>query len=60
MIAETGFEDLVAHCSRPVEVVAYFLAMLEMARWGMVVIEQPDWLTEIRLVLRHERDARLE
>jgi segregation and condensation protein A len=49
MIAESGFEDLVAHCTRPVEVVAYFLAMLEMARWGMVVIEQPDWLTEIRL-----------
>jgi segregation and condensation protein A len=48
-IAESGFDDLVAHCTRPVEVIAYFLAMLELARWGIVAIEQPDWLTEIRL-----------
>ena len=49
VVADSGFEDLVAHCTRPVEIVAYFLAMLELARWGMVEIEQPDWLTEIRL-----------
>ena len=48
-IAESGFEELVAHCTRPVEIVAYFLAMLELARWGMVELEQPDLLAEIHL-----------
>ena len=33
-IAESGFDDLVAHCTRPVEVIAYFLAMLELAQLG--------------------------
>ncbi len=30
------FDTLVAHCDRPIEVVAYFLALLELVRWGMV------------------------
>ncbi len=34
------FEDVVAHCTRDVEVVAYFLALLELARWGIVHVSQ--------------------
>lgn len=37
---QTHFEDLVTHCERPVEVVAYFLALLELARWGVVRVAQ--------------------
>jgi len=47
--AETTFEDLVNHCTRKVEVAAYFLALLELARWGMVEISQEDWLAEIEV-----------
>jgi chromatin segregation and condensation protein Rec8/ScpA/Scc1 (kleisin family) len=38
------FEAVVADCIRDVEVVAYFLALLELARWGIVRVEQtsPD------------------
>lgn len=50
--AETTFDDLVAHCRRPVEVAAYFLALLELARWGMVEVAQEDWLAEIRVTRR--------
>lgn len=45
----TGFDTLVEHCGRPVEVAAYFLALLELARWGMVEVSQEDWLGEIRI-----------
>jgi segregation and condensation protein A len=38
----SNFEDVVAHCTRDVEVVAYFLALLELARWGIVQISQDD------------------
>ena len=41
------FEDLTAHCSRPVEVAAYFLALLELARWGLITVSQEDWLSDI-------------
>jgi segregation and condensation protein A len=46
-VAETTFEDLVAHCTRRVEIAAYFLALLELARWGMVRLAQDDWLSSI-------------
>ena len=49
LLAEVTFEDLVEHCSRRVEVVAYFLALLELARWGMVQVAQTDWLDHIRV-----------
>ncbi len=52
---ETTFEDLVDHCSRKVEVAAYFLALLELARWGMVELAQDDWLSRIQV--RHRGDA---
>ncbi len=45
--AETSFDEIVAHTSRKVEVVAYFLALLELARWGMVEVAQRDWLADI-------------
>ena len=32
-----------------VEVAAYFLALLEMARWGLVELAQDDWLAEIEV-----------
>lgn len=48
-LAESTFEDVVAHCTRKVEVVAYFLALLELARWGMVDVAQDDWLSPIRI-----------
>lgn len=51
----TGFDALVAHCDRPVEVSAYFLGLLELARWGMVEVSQPDWLGEIQV--RHVGEA---
>ena len=53
-----GFEQLVAHCSRPVEVVAYFLALLELARWGIVRIDQPEPAGAIGLRHDPEADAR--
>ncbi|HSJ36476.1 MAG TPA: ScpA family protein [Acidimicrobiia bacterium] len=43
----TGFDTLVAHCRRPMEVAAYFLALLELARWGMVEVSQEDWMAGI-------------
>lgn len=47
--AETSFEAMVAHTSRKVEVVAYFLALLELARWGFVEVAQRDWLSAIEV-----------
>ena len=52
---EATFEDLVAHCDRKVEVVAYFLALLELARWGAIEVSQGDWLA--RIEVRHRNDA---
>jgi segregation and condensation protein A len=45
----SSFEDLVDHCHRPIEVAAYFLALLEMARWGMVEVSQKSWLEPIEV-----------
>jgi segregation and condensation protein A len=42
-----SFEELTAHCRRPLEVAAYFLALLELARWGLVELQQEDWLAPI-------------
>ena len=39
---ETDFEDLVVHCTSALEVVAYFLGLLELARWGIVRVSQED------------------
>lgn len=37
---ESDFEHLTSHLARPIEVVAYFLAVLELARWGLVEARQ--------------------
>lgn len=34
------FDELVAHCERPTDVIAYFLALLELSRWGLVKVDQ--------------------
>jgi segregation and condensation protein A len=52
---EIDFDRLTAHLGRSVEVVAYFLAVLELARWGMVDATQQD--LEAPIVLRHKSDA---
>lgn len=44
-----SFEDLTEHCRRPVEVAAYFLALLEMARWGLIEVSQADWASRIEV-----------
>jgi segregation and condensation protein A len=44
-----SFEDLTEHCRRPVEVAAYFLALLEMARWGLIEVSQADWASQIEV-----------
>jgi segregation and condensation protein A len=46
---EANFDRLTEHCRRPVEVIAYFLAVLELARWGLVAAEQEDLEAAIRL-----------
>ena len=39
---ETDFERVTGHLARPMEVIAYFLAVLELARWGLVEARQTD------------------
>jgi segregation and condensation protein A len=48
---ESTFDELVEHCTRRVDVVAYFLAMLELARWGAIEVAQPDWFSAIQIRL---------
>ncbi|MGH3651137.1 MAG: segregation and condensation protein A [Acidimicrobiia bacterium] len=56
--AVTSFEDLTEHCRRPVEVAAYFLALLEMARWGLIEVSQADWAAPIEV--RHLDDGSID
>jgi len=39
---ETDFARITEHLERPIEVVAYFLAILELARWGLVEARQDN------------------
>lgn len=43
----SSFDELTETCTRPVEVAAYFLALLELARWGLIEVSQADWMAEI-------------
>lgn len=52
------FEDLTEHCSHRAEVAAYFLALLELARWGLVEVTQSDWLGEINV--RHREGGEVD
>ncbi|MFV1998902.1 MAG: ScpA family protein [Acidimicrobiia bacterium] len=45
----SDFDEIVAHCTRDVEVVAYFLALLELARWGIVRVEQEQMNSSIHI-----------
>lgn len=54
----SSFEELTEHCSRPVEVAAYFLALLEMARWGLIEVSQADWSAAIEV--RHLDDGSID
>jgi segregation and condensation protein A len=55
---ETDFDALVASVHRPVEVIAYFLAVLELARWGMLQARQDGVDAPITLrPLRGEADG---
>lgn len=45
----SNFDEIVAHCNSDVEVVAYFLALLELARWGIVRVEQEQMNAPIHL-----------
>jgi segregation and condensation protein A len=49
------FEDVVAHCTRDAEVIAYFLALLELARWGIVRVNQDDG--DAQIALAYDQDA---
>ncbi|MGI9584086.1 MAG: segregation and condensation protein A [Acidimicrobiia bacterium] len=53
-IVTADFEAVVADCTRDVEVVAYFLALLELARWGIVRVDQPD--PEAAITIRYDED----
>ena len=53
--AVASFDDLVEHCRRPVEIAAYFLALLELARWGLIEVAQQDWLSGIEVRPREGR-----
>ena len=46
-LLEASFDDLVVHCRQKTEVAAYFLALLELARWGLLSVQQESWSTPI-------------
>lgn len=54
----SSFDDLTEHCRRPMEVAAYFLALLEMARWGLIEVSQKDWLSDIEV--KHREGATVD
>jgi len=48
-VITSDFENVVSHCTRDVEVVAYFLALLELARWGIVKVTQEHFGERIHI-----------
>ena len=53
---ETDFERVTSHLGRPIEVVAYFLAVLELSRWGLVEARQES--IDASILLRSTGKAR--
>lgn len=53
-VSAAEFDEVVAHCTRNVEVVAYFLALLELARWGIVHLSQED--PSAAIDIRYDRE----
>lgn len=45
----SSFDELTEHCRRPLEIAAYFLALLELARWGLIEVSQTDWTAPIEV-----------
>lgn len=58
LAAVASFDNLVEHCRRPVDVAAYFLALLEMARWGLIEVSQEDWISPIEV--RHKDSGEID
>ncbi len=58
LAAVASFDNLVEHCERSVDVAAYFLALLEMARWGLIEVSQDEWTAPIEV--RHKDSAELD
>jgi segregation and condensation protein A len=54
-IISSDFDDVVAHCTRDVEVVAYFLALLELARWGIIRVSQEE--TNAAIAMSYDEKA---
>jgi segregation and condensation protein A len=54
-VVTSDFEDVVAHCTRDAEVIAYFLALLELARWGIVRVNQTEG--DPSIALAYDEDA---
>lgn len=54
---ETDFEHLVDHVDGRLGVIAYFLALLELVRWGAVRISQDDDLSPIKVAHHPDRHA---
>lgn len=55
MMIASDFDEVVAHCKRDDEVVAYFLALLELARWGIVRVTQDEPYAPI--MMSYDEDA---
>lgn len=55
-VVTSDFDDVVSHCTRDAEVIAYFLALLELARWGIVQVSQDVALAPISMTY-HQDDA---
>jgi hypothetical protein len=56
---ETDFDDLTGHLRRPVEVIAYFLAVLELAKWGLLEASQDDLDAAIRIRRTGDADGEI-
>ena len=54
---ESSFDRLIESCTRRVDVVAYFLAILELARWGVIEVSQADWLENIEVRYRSDTQS---
>lgn len=54
-VLTSDFDEIVAHCSRDAEVVAYFLALLELARWGILRVSQQESIA--RIDIRYDNTA---
>ena len=52
---EGDFDDLTGHLTRTVEIAAYFLAMLELARWGIIEVSQQH--RHAPITIRNRPDA---